>query len=832
MPSLRFALRAMLRTPLVTAVAAVSLALGIGANTAIFSIYDQLLLRPLPVPEPERLVNLGNPGPKPGSQSCGMAGDCDVVFSYPMFRDLEQQQDGFTGLAAHVGFGANLAPSGQVPISGMGMLVSGSYFPTLGLAPALGRLFTPDDDRTIGANYLVVLSHAYWVEHLGSDPSVVGQTLVVNGHSLRIIGVAPRGFDGTTAGAHPLVFVPLTMRAQMLPGWTGFEDRRSYWAYLFGRLRPGVSIEQAASRLNVQYHAIINDIEAPLQKGMSDQTLARFRSKALTLEDGHRGQSSLHSQTRQPLLFLLAITGLVVLIACANIANLLLARGAQRSGEMAVRLALGAPRRRLLVQLLTESCLLALLGGVASLLVAEWTLSGIRALLPADNGMDLHFGLDPRVLLFAALLSIVTGLVFGMFPALHSTRPDLIASIRSDASHLLGARAANTFRTALVVGQIGLSMSLLILAGLLVRSLVNASRADLGLNADRIVTFSVSPELNGYDRVKSALLFDRLHDELAAIPGVSGVTASTVPILSGDNWGSDVSVEGFKRGPDTDANARYNEVGPGYFRVMDIPMLAGREFTLADQPEAAKVAIVNEAFVRKFGLGKDVIGKHMSTGRDSSLDREIVGLVKDAKYSQVTAPVPPLFFLPYRADTSVGSVNYYVRTAIDPAGVLSAIRPIVAKLDPSLPLEDLKTLPEQITENLIMERVIGTLSAAFALLATGLAAMGIYGVLAYMVALRTREIGVRLALGADDRSVRRMILGQVARMTLLGAVMGVGAALALGRVIRSQLFGLTATDPLIFALAVMALAVVALGAGYLPALRASRVHPMQALRYE
>ena len=422
MANIKLAVRTLGRTPFVTAIAVISLALGIGANAAIYSLFNELLLQPLPVRAPTELVNFSAPGPKPGSQSCGQAGDCEDVFSYPMFRDLERGQTVFSGIAAHRDFGANMAIKGQTPVSTQGMVVSGSYFPVLGLTPAAGRLFGPDDDRNIGGSFIAVLSYSYWETRLGSSPDVVNQPIVINGQTMTIIGVAPRGFEGTTLGQRPSVFVPLTMRALMQPGFDGFEKRQSYWAYLFARRKPGVTVEQASVAINAQYRPIIKDVEAPLQKGMSDPTMARFKAKDIVLTDGSRGQSSVHKESRTPLMLLFGITGIVLLIACANIANLLLARAAGRSTEMAVRLALGAGRKQLLAQLLTESVLLASLGGAVSLLVARWTLVGIRSLLPSDAAAVLHAELRLPVVLFAAALSIGTGLLFGMFPAIHSTR--------------------------------------------------------------------------------------------------------------------------------------------------------------------------------------------------------------------------------------------------------------------------------------------------------------------------------------------------------------------------------------------------------------------------
>ncbi|MBI3265100.1 MAG: ABC transporter permease, partial [Acidobacteria bacterium] len=671
MPNLRLALRTLFKTPFVTVVAILSLALGIGANAAIFSLFNQMLLRPLPVREPNRLVNLAAPGPKPGSTSCNQAGDCDVVFSYPMFRDLEKVQTVLTGIAAHRLFGANLAARGQT-LNGDGLLVSGSYFPVLGIRPALGRLLGPNDDRAIGESHVVVLSHAYWQRRFGADPDVINQTLIVNGQVMTIVGVAPRGFDGTTLGARAEVFVPITMRGFMTPGFKGFDNRRAYWAYLFARLKPGVSVDEGRTALNGQYRAIINDVEAPLQKGMSEQTLARFKSKPILVEPGPRGQSGMTREAKAPLTLLLGVTAFVLVIACANIANLLLARAATRAPEMAVRLSMGASRRQLVTQLIGESCLLALFGGAAGLVVAQWTLNLMASILPAEAADTVPFRVDVPVMMFAALLTLGTGFLFGLFPALHSTRSDLVSALKGQAGQPSGARTAARFRTALATAQIALSMALLVSAGLFTKSLFNVSRVQLGLTLENVIMFQISPGLNGYSPERSRGLFERLEDELAAVPGVNGVVASMVPLLSGSNWGNSVAVEGFDAGPDTDTESRYNEVGPGYFATLGIPLISGREFTRADAAGAPKVAIVNEAFARKFKLGRDAVGKHIGD-RGGKLDTDIVGLVQNAKYSEVKAEVPPVFFRPYRQDEQLTYVTFYVRTSLDPERFLSSI---------------------------------------------------------------------------------------------------------------------------------------------------------------
>jgi predicted permease len=834
MISLRLAIRTLAKSPFVSAVAVLSLALGIGANAAIFSLFDQMLIRSLPVYEPARLVNLGAPGPKHGSQSCNQAGDCEEVFSYAMFRDLEREQRSFTGIAAHRLFGANLAHASQT-VNGRGMLVSGSYFSVLGIQPAMGRLFGPADDQIVGEHFVAVLSYNYWMSRLGGERTILNQTIVINGHPMTIVGVAAQGFEGTTLGTRPDVFVPLSMRSAMERSFDGFENRRSYWAYVFARLRPDVSIEQAAAGINTLYSGIVNEVEAPLQEGMSEQTLERFRAKQLTVLPGRRGQSYMHGEVKTPLLLLLTITGVVVLIACANIANLLLAQGANRSQEMAIRGSLGAARHRLVAQLLTDSSLLAVLGGLASLLVARGTLQLIASLLSAEEAAMLTLSLRPSVLLFAAAVSVGTGFLFGMYPALHSTRPDLMTLVRAGSGQPSGARAAARFRSSLVTAQIALSMALLVTAGLFVKSLNNVSRVDLGLNTENVITFGISPVLNGYEPDESQILFGRVEEELAAIPGVTAVSAAMIPIITGSNWGNDVSVEGFESGPDIYDNARFNIVSAGYFSGLGIAMLAGREFTQADVFGAPKVAVVNEAFTRKFGLnGHEAVGKWMSRDdQTTDLDMQIVGLIGDSKYSEVKQETPPLFFTPYRQmEESMGFMSFYVRTSIEPASVIRAIPNVIKSLDGNLPVEDLKTLETVVNENVTMDRIISTLSASFAVLATLLAAIGLYGVLAYTVAQRTREIGLRMALGADRKRVRRMVLWQVGRMMIAGGVLGIGAGLALGRGARSLLYGVEGIDPFVVATVAVLLTAVALGAGYLPALRASRVDPMQALRYE
>ena len=830
MTNVRVGFRMLLRTPVVTCVAVLSLALGIGPNAAIFSVFNQVLLRPLPVVEPERLVNLEAPPPKPGSTTVGPAGGFDGIFSYPMFRDLQRGQDVFTDIAAHRNFGVHVGYGGRT-IEGQGLLVSGSYFPVLGLAPAAGRLPGPEVDAPIGAHPIAVLSHAFWQAELGGEPGVIGDALVVNGQPLTIVGVAPAGFEGTTFGLRPLIFVPIAMRGVLSPGDGGFENRRSYWAYLFARLEPDVSMVQARAALSPLYRSILTEVEAPLHRGFSDRRLAEFVAKPILISDGRRGQSSLDEQITPSLLLLFAVTGIVVLIACANVANLLLARLSARASEMAVRLSIGATRRHLIVQLLTESCLLAFLGGAVGLVVGHWTLRALGPFLPAV-ALGMPSTMEPAVVLFAGAMSLGTGILFGIYPALRTTRVELVESLKDDAGQPAGARAAVRFRDGLVTAQFALAMTLLVAAGLFIQSLRNVSRVDLGIRTDNVVAFRLSPELGGYTPRQAQALFERVQDRLAAQPGVTGVSAALVGLFTDNSWGSNVMVEGFEPESETAPFAYYNAVAPGFFRTLGIPLLAGRTFTASDADGAPRVAIVNEAFVRMLGLGRDVVGRRMGQGgRGTELDMEIVGVVADAGYDNVKSQDQPIHYLPSRQRAGLGSLTFYVRTARPPDGFLRMIPALMAELDPNLPVTRLTTLPSQVRDNVSGDRMISLLSLAFAGLATLLAATGLYGVLAYAVAQRTREIGLRMALGADAARLRAMVLGQVGRMTLVGGALGLAAALGVGRAVQSVLYEIEGLPFAIVAVVVAGLAAVALAAGLVPAHRAARVDPMEALRH-
>jgi putative ABC transport system permease protein len=832
MNNLRYAFRQIGSRFSLSAIIVMTLALGIGATTAIYSLFHQILMQPLRVPSPHELVNLGAPGPKWGMVSCSSAGNCEYVFSYPMYRDLEAEQTVFSGIAAHRDFSANLSYRGET-LAGSGMLVSGSYFAVLNVRPALGRLLDPSDEPRVGESAVVVLSHTYWINQFGADPDVLGRSLTVNGQPMTIVGVAPPGFSGTTVGLRPHVFVPLTMAWVLQPTFgRNDENRNAYWLYLFARLKPGMSIEQAAAAMNLLYGGLLNEVEAPANTFMPEVVLEQFRQRKILIEPGARGQSGIPETARPPLTLLLGVTGLVLMIACVNIANLLLARGTARAGEMAVRASVGARRGQLIAQLLTEAGVFALLGFVASIPVAMLTLAAIEAMLPPQVAAVLGIELSTTAVLFAAGLALATLLAFGMLPAWQASRTDPNAALKGHAGQPGGGRAMARFRITLATTQIAFSMVLLVLAGLFSFSLLNVARVELGLVPDAVVTFSVSPRLNGYSAEQALQLYERIEDELAAQPGVARAAASMVSLLTGNDWNNSLSIEGVIYEPGASNTAATNEVGPGFLDALGVPLLRGREFSHADRLGAPRVGIVNEAFARKFELGDEVIGKRFGIGNTAELEIEIVGLMADAKYSEVKSAAVPQYLLPWRQNANVGTMTFYVRTALDPNDLLAVIPRLVRSIDPDLPVSNLATMTIRVQENVYLDRLISIFSVAFALLATVLAALGLYGVLAYGIAQRTREFGLRLALGARPDQLRAMVLRQVAGMGLMGGAIGLAGAIVIGRYAEALLYGLSGYDPLVLAGAGSVLGAVVFVAGCLPAFRASRLAPMEALRYE
>ena len=840
-----YALRTMRRQKTFTAVAVLTLALGIGVNVAIFSLAQQILLRPLPVPEPDRLVNLTDPATAPklagwldsilvttGGLLDG--GGIDTLFSYPMFRDLERGQEPFLGLAAHNFDEAKLS-SGESTRSATLAYVSGSYFPVLGLKPALGRLLGPEDDRVDGQAESVVLSHAYWQSEFGGDPDVVGGTLAVNDMPLTIIGVAPRGFHGTAVSARPSVFVPITIGS----GATGSaaavstpnHDRRAhYWVRLFARLEPGVTREQAAAAMNTAYRAVLSEVEAPLLTGADEQQREAFRSRPLVLEPGARGQTSsgILDPARNSLELLVAVSAVVLLLCCANVAGLMLLRATTRSGEVALRASLGATRMRIASLQLAESLVLALPAALLSLPVA-WVALRAASQVPGIPAAASDVTLSPTAALLGVGIAVASALAVGLLPVRGMMRIKPGNALQAYGARHTTTKSVVHFRAALATAQVALSMALLAMMGVFAQSLANIARLDLGAEIDSVVMFETGRR-DGI--VLNSDPSSILEGALEAVPGVSSVASSASPLLALEGISYNVTLDGV----DAEAvRASGDFVSPNFFRTFGTALLAGRDFNDIDNSGGrfGGPVIVNHRFAKRFGLAPEaIVGRRIGRGGrrpdGGAITYEIVGVIGDLRSSgKVTGEIQPqVFFTAALRDT------FYVRAARPADELMNVIRETVARVDPTLPVRNLQTMEQQFRANIAIERFVARTSTAFAVLATALAALGLYGVLAYSVAQRSREIGLRVALGAPTSRIRAMVLRQVARMAVIGIVLGAAAAALFGRAAQSLLFGIEAGNPLMLAAAAAVLAAVTLGAAYLPARRAARVDPMTVLRYE
>ncbi len=805
---------------------ALSLGLGIGANTAIFSLLHQAILASLPVAHPEELALPTTPADlKEGRVSTGDAGHADHVFSYPVFRALELHPEGLAGITAFRKLSANLAFRGQT-VHGDAMVVSGRYFSLLGVQPEIGRILTPADDVTGAGNPVAVLSYNYWAGPLGAQPDTLNQPIRVNGQIFTIVGVAPRGFNGITFGDQPDIFIPLSFKPLLTPGWNGTDHYNDYWLYLVARRKPGYSLRQSRDALNGVYRGILELQASTLHMNAKDA--GDLLASKLELQDGSRGNSNLRDTTRTPILILIGATAMVLLIAMANTANLLLARSAQRRKELAIRAAIGATRGELMRQLLTEALLLAAGGALAGIAIASVTLSFLVAQM-GDGNSPVQFlttQLEWPVLLYGVGLALVTGLICGLYPAWDAARTSAAVTIKDAAGHASSGRGVSRARRGLVCMQVTISAALLIPTGLFLRSLVNLMGVNLGFKTDRVVTFTISPEMNGYSFDACRALLARVESELAAIPGVTAATDANIALIAGNNWGNSLTIAGLKL---PNMNAKVNEVGPGFFADMSIPLIAGREFTESDNLASQHVAVVNQEFVNHFFNGRSALGQQFRADADAIT---IIGVVRNSHYSAVKEDASPVCHMPWRQDKQLGDLTFYLRSALPVDQTMAQARRVIRSIDANLPLEDLRTLDAQVAQSTRNERLILQLSGAFAVLATALAMLGLYGVMAFSVTRRTREIGIRLALGANPASIRGLVMREMLWILGIGLAVGIPAALALGRLTESQLYGVKAFDWLVLTGASFVLGVTAIAAAFLPANRAAGVSPTVALRYE
>ena len=820
----RYAFRSLRRTPLFTAVALVSLGLGIGANSAVFSVADQILLRRLPVDHAAELLVLQSPGPNSGR----VFGD--NLFSHPMYVDLRDHNESFTGLAARYLAPLNLTyrnRSEQVQAE----IVSGNYFATLGLRMFLGRGIAADDDRVPGAHSVVVATYDFWKNRLGANRAIVNQVLLLNGHPMVVIGVTAPGYRGFDIGSRTDVLVPTMMKAQMTPTWNGLDERRVLWLQLIGRLKPGVEPAQARALLEPYYRALLA-MELPGTSFRSEGQRHDFVSKPLLLTPAARGVSDFRDQATAPVVILMAIVGLLLLIACANVANLLLARAVGRQREIAIRLAVGASRFRLVRQLVAESVTLSLAGAGLGLLFASWTAGAMVALMGSSQDLGIVPDLDWRVFAFAFALALATGILFGLVPAWQGTSPSVAATLKDLAGSVSAAAGQVRTRKVLVVAQVALSLVMLSAAVMFARSLGNLNRVDLGFRRDGLLEFSVDPSLNGYSAERIRQFAANLTRRVASLPRVQSAAVGVNAVISWNSDRSTVQVAGYQPKDDEDMSPNVDEVGPGYFATMGIPLLAGREFGEWDRRGAPRVAVVNDVFARYFFGNGNPIGRQFAFTSARGRPIEIVGVVRGSKYASVDEKIPRVIYTPFAQEDNPGSLVMYVRTSGDPRRLTGAMRREVSALDAELPVTNLRTMDEQVREALSGQRMMAALSTTFAALATLLAAIGLYGVMAYTVTRRTREIGIRLALGAGRVSLVGMVLREVAVLTATGLAIALPLARLLARLATGQLYGIAPGDPASLLLAAIVLVAVALIAGYIPAERATRVNPLRALRYE
>ena len=825
----RLAIRSLRRSPLFATVAILSLALGIGANTAIFTLIDQIVLRKLPVKSPDQLVMLYQRGSHNGSNMGGR------MHSYPIYQDYQQKAEPLAEVLCRRLVAASLSIENQTERVTAEM-VSGNYFSMLGVQPALGRVFSSkEDDQVFMGHPVVVLAYDYWTSRFARDPGVIGKKILVNNYPMEIVGVSARGFSGLDPAESPQIRVPILMKDAMVPDWTWvhLDDRRTRWVQVFARLKPGYTVESAKAPLQGLFTQIRQyEMTLPAAKDWSKYSREQFMKGQLLVESAAMGYSNLRNDFSTPLIVLMCMVGLVLLIACANVANLLIARAFMRQREIAVRLSLGASRGRLVRQLLVESLTLSFAGGIVGLALACVLTRTLLSLVPA-GGQPLLISARPdgRILAFTVGITFLTGIVFGLLPALRASRPDPWTTLKDTMGSIAGTGGSLFLRKGLVTAQVALSFLLLFGAGLFVKSLQNLKGTDTGVALDNLVTFQLAPALSGYNDQRATQFNRDLLERLRSAPGVKSAAMATVPILSGDEWDSSTAVEGHRFADGEDQQAFMNAFSPGYFETMRIPILEGRDFRQSDAVEQPTVAIVNRKFAEHFFPGKSAVGKRIGRGGgpNAKLTIEIIGVVADSLYEGPREGIHRQVFVP---SWGRNGVVYYIRTNVGSASAFNVARNEVKQLDATMPVYEMKTVEGQLDETLLTDRLIALLSAGFGLLATVLASIGLYGVMAFVVARRRKELGIRLALGAQPGLLIWMVMREVLVLLAIGLAVGIPSAMILGRYVSTVLYGIKPSDPWMATSTVLLLTIVSAAAGLVPARRAARIDPILALRYE
>jgi len=823
---LRYALRVFAKNPGFTFVVVLTLALGIGANTAIFSLMNAVLLQSLPVRNPGELVVVEYNEPQSGREN--------EDFSYPMYQALRDKNSVFAGVFCRSGVAFNAGYAGQSE-QARGEMVSGSYFEVLGVRPWIGRLFTEENDRVLGGNPVAVLSYGYWQTRFGGDASIIGKEILLDTKPMTVIGVTPPDFYGTEIASSPQIRVPMMMATVFNPVPANrLQSPRHRWLTIMARRKAGVTLSQAQASTDVLYHQVLEEELNGLASKVTAHDKERALSTRIILQDGRQGFTHLQAEMGRSIILLFGVTAIVLFVACANIANLLLARSANRKKEVAVRLAIGAGPRRLIRQWLTESVLLSLLGGAVGMLFAVWLNGTLIRFLPASVRVALKVPMDARVLGFSLLASIATGLLFGLAPAIQISRSSVTAAMHDRVP--LGSSESRTFtlRSALVFAQVALSLPLLIGAGLFLHSLQNLRGINLGFVKENVFLANLNPSLNGYTTDHIRTLYGDLLARVRALTDVRAASLTTSSPISGSWDQLSVRVEGYQPGQDENMSPNAAIVSPGYFATLGIPFIAGRDFTEQDNASRTRVVIVNQTLAHYFFGSSNPIGKHMTTNDEpgAALDMEIVGLVEDAKYVRLNEKPRRHFYTALAQEPRLFDMTLQVRTTADPRRIADLVRGQVRELDPNLPIYATTTLQVQIDDSLTGERLTTWLSSAFGILATLLAALGLSGVVAFSVARRTQEVGVRVALGARPSDILRLILNQTALPVLLGLAVGLAGAFAVSRLLTGMLYEVRPSDPLTYAAASLLLGGVAALAAYWPARRAAKIDPVTALRFE